>query len=641
MTVSDAVATPELGDQLARLRAEGVLEPADVHVAEAVGRLAGESDAQALLAIALAVRAPRLGHVCLDLARLLEVGVAPEGGDRVEVALPALDAWLDTLRASPAVRGPTEPDRVTPLVLDQHRLYLDRYWRYEQRLVARLRALAEQRPVGRVGPGSGELDAVLGRLFPAEEDAVQRRAAELAATHALTVLTGGPGTGKTTTLVRILATLWLTGDGGHPPRAVLAAPTGKAAARMSEAVRGSVAQLDVPTEVRTALEELPALTVHRLLGYRPDAPTRFRHDATNPLPYDVVVLDEASMASLPLMAKLVDALPEGSRLVLVGDRDQLASVDAGAVLSDICGPGAGAEIVEAAPEGDDASIGDAIVRLTRSHRFGMDSGIGAVARAIRAAGDAARADEVVALLRGERTEPGGPTRYDDITLVAPDEAADGGLPDDLVQEVVAAYAQPVRLAQQGAPPLDILAAFDRVRVLAALRQGPYGVLAIDRAITSGLRAAVPGYVEGERLPVGQLLMVTRNDHRLGLYNGDVGVVVRDDEHPERRRVAFPAPGGEVRRFAPARLPDVESVFAMSIHKSQGSQFDRVVVVLPPRQVPLLTRELVYTAVTRAREHVTMVAHEAVLLDALQRRVQRASGLTARLWEPRGPERSQV
>ncbi len=634
MTVRDAVATRDLGDQLAQLYAQDVLEAADRHVAETVGRLTGEADAPVLLAVALAVRAPRLGHVCLDLARLLEVGVSPEGGERVEVTLPELRAWLDTLRASPAVRGPTEPDRVTPLVLDEHRLYLDRYWRYEQRLVARLRALAEQRPGGRVGPDGGELEEVLGRLFPAEQDAVQRRAAELAATRALTVLTGGPGTGKTTTLVRILATLWSTGEGGHPPRAVLVAPTGKAAARMSEAVRGSVTQVDVPAEVRTALEELPALTVHRLLGYRPDAPTRFRHDATHPLPYDVVVLDEASMASLPLMAKLVDALPDGARLVLVGDRDQLASIDAGAVLSDICGPEPLAGPAEAVEDGELAPIGQAIVRLTRSHRFGVDSGIGAVARAIRGTGDATRADEVVALLRGEWTEPGGPSRYDDIVLVAPDEAADGGLPVDLLEEVVAAYAHPVRLAQRGAPPLDILAAFDRVRVLAALRQGPYGVHAIDRAIASGLGATVPGFADGERLPVGQLLMVTRNDHRLGLYNGDVGVVVRDDDDAKRRRVAFPAPGGEVRRFAPTRLPEVESVFAMSIHKSQGSQFDRVVVVLPPRQVPLVTRELVYTAVTRAREHVTMVAHDTVLVDALQRRVQRASGLTARLWEPR-------
>lgn len=618
-----------LGEQVAMLRAADVLEPADVHVAEAIGRLTGEADEQVLLAVALAVRAPRLGHVCLDLRRLHEVGVSPEGGERVAVSLPALDSWLRALGSSPATRGPTDAAQVTPLVLDEHRLYLDRYWRYEQRLVARLRALAQVRPAA---PEQDRLAEVLDRLFPVAEDAVQRRAAELAATRAFTVLTGGPGTGKTTTLVRILATLWLAGQDGRAPRAVLAAPTGKAAARMSEAVRGSVAQLDVPGDVRTALEELPALTVHRLLGYRPDAPTRFRHDAANPLPYDVVVLDEASMASLPLMAKLTDALPEGARLVLIGDRDQLASVDAGAVLSDICGPESAGTSAEAPPQSASAPIGDAIVRLTRSHRFGADSGIGAVARAIRRLGATeGSSDDVIASLQGEPVEDGGPTRYDDVALVEPGDGADGGLPAAVLDEVVQAYAQPVGLAQQGAPPLEVLAAFDRVRVLAALRHGPEGVIAIDRAIAGGLRRVVPGFEAGERFPVGQLLMVTRNDHRLGLYNGDVGVVVRDDDDPDRRRVAFPATGGEVRRLAPTRLPDVESVFAMSIHKSQGSQFDRVVVVLPRREVPLLTRELVYTGVTRAREHVTVVATPSVLIDALQRRVQRASGLTARLW----------
>ncbi len=656
-TVDDALVTTA---QLSQLRETGVLEAADVHVADAVARLTGAEAPDVLLAVALAVRAPRLGHVCLDLRRLHEVGVATEEGDRAELELPELAGWRATLSASPAVRAPSEVERVAPLVLDGDRLYLDRYWRYEQRLVARLRDLVvaeldDREPLA--------LTMALDRLFPTADDEVQRRAAEVAATRALTVLTGGPGTGKTTTLVRILATLGLTAPAGAPPRAVLAAPTGKAAARMAEAVRGATAALDVPSEVGAALEQLPALTVHRLLGYRPDRPTRFRHDRDHPLPFDVVVLDEASMASLPLMAKLVDALPAGARLLLVGDRDQLASVDAGAVLHDICGPDhdldppvdprAEAPVdpraeasVDPLAEASDApsvevpAVADAIVRLTRFHRFGVDSGIGAVARTIRrldAPEEGRHPGDVLALLRGERTETEVGVGYEDIALRTPGPAADGPLPTALLDQIVDAYAAPVRAAVAGEDPSVVLAGFERLRVLSALRRGPEGVGALDRAIAAGLARVVDGFSTEGRFPIGQLLMVTRNDQRLELYNGDVGVVIRDPADPARRRVAFPAAGGTVRVLSPARLPEVESVFAMSIHKSQGSQFEEVVVVLPRRDVPLLTRELIYTAITRAQQRATVVADESVLTEALRRRVQRASGLTERLWRAT-PER---
>jgi exodeoxyribonuclease V alpha subunit len=610
------------------LRRREVLGDAEVHVTDAIARLTGERDPDVLLAIALAVRAPGHGHVCLELDRVLEVGLAAEGQEPVAVALPELDAWLAALTAGPAVRRAEDEGRVAPCVLDGHRLYLDRYWRYEQRLVAGLERLLETTPDDR------DRDVVrdhLDRLFGPESDdggaALQRRAAEVAASRSLTVLTGGPGTGKTTTVVRLLALLLQTAPAGDPPRLVLAAPTGKAAARMADAIRDEVGGLTTPPEIAAALRAAPTVTLHRLLGWRPGSPTRFRHDAGNPLPYDVVVVDEASMASLPIMAKLVDALADPARLVLVGDREQLVSVDAGAVLSDICGP---------QPGGAEGPASRSIVALTHYYRFGADSGIGAAARAIqRVDGDAG---EVVALLRGERSEHDEAGGYDDVALVDPDPAGELALPAPVRAEVVARYRDAVRAAVDGAPPAEVLAAFERFRVLTALRRGPQGVEAMNRAIERWVAAEVPGYDLHRAAPVGRPLIVTRNDYQVQLFNGDVGVVVRDPDASDRPRVAFPTPDGGIRLLSPSRLPDTEPVFAMSVHRSQGSQFDRVVLVLPTVDSPLLSRELVYTGITRARAAVTVVASEAIVAAALRRTVQRASGLAERLWGPRRPYR---
>lgn len=688
---------------VALLHHHGVLDDADVQVAGALARLTGEGRDEVLDAVALAVRAPRQGHVCLDLRRLHEVGIAPEGEARLEVDLPPLEGWLEALRTSPAVREPGE-GRVSPLVLDRHRLYLDRYWRYEQRLLDGLQRLLLREPAGH--DSSAVADA-LERLFAGDGDDGQRRAASLAARNALTVLTGGPGTGKTTSVARILAVLLATAPAGRDLRIVLAAPTGRAAARLAEALRSSVTALGLDGSVAARLATLPSLTLHRLLGYRPSAPTRFRHDAAWPLPHDVVVVDEASMASLPLMAKLVDALGPDSRLVLVGDKDQLTSVDAGAVLADLCAaatPPAAPSVplvsarsdadprpTDAGPRAPDAgsadhaaavpepwaprlpgldplpassdpdpppapapasstsasppargvpdatvpAIADRVVVLTTFHRFGTDSGIGELARAIQRAGAADDAtggdetawDEVLGLLRGRDA---GSVTDGDIALVPPAAGSGPALAGATLQEVLAAYAEAIGLALGGGDPLEVLAAFEGVRVLTALRRGPDGVDALNRTIEQELVARVPGYRADEPHPVGRPVIVTRNDHRAELFNGDVGVVVRHPDDPARRRVAFPAPGGGVRLVAPARMPDAEPVFALSVHRAQGSQYGRVVLVLPRVDSPLLTRELVYTGVTRAREHVTVLADERLLVAALRRRAQRASGLAERL-----------
>jgi exodeoxyribonuclease V alpha subunit len=610
------------------LRGPGVLDAAEVHVADAICRLTGEDRGEVRLAVALAVRAPRLGHVCLDLDRLAEHGLDLEADPAVDVPLPEPIAWRAALESSPAVRvaddargtgeeqdtaaeqdtGPT-----APLVLDGGRLYLDRYWRYEDRLASRLRRLAARTVDDR---GQAEVTAALDRLFPAGDDDpdLQRRAAEVAATRALTVLSGGPGTGKTTTVVRLLATLLETGP-TTPPRVALAAPTGKAAARMGEAVTEALAApwLALEPTTRAALHDVPAMTLHRLLGFRPDTPTRFRHHAGRPLPYDVVVVDEASMVSLPMAAKLVDALRDGARLVLVGDRDQLASVEAGAVLGELCSPAAARGALEGC-----------VVQLTRFHRFGPDSGIGAVARAVQRIDDDAR--EVLDLLEGRRTETGRGPAYDDVALLDP--VPEQPLPPDVDREVVDAYRTVVETASRGEDPVRVLATLERQRVLCALRAGPQGVGAVNAHLEQALAAY--GYQVDERFPVGRPVMVTQNDYAVRLFNGDVGVVVPDPQDAAKRVVAFPATDGGVRLLAPGRLPPHETVWAMSVHKSQGSQFDRVVVLLPDQPSPILSRELVYTGVTRAREHATVVARRDLLAAALVRSLPRASGLGHRL-----------
>ena len=636
---------------LRRLEASGVLTPVDLRVAEAICRLSDEVNPDVRLAIALAARAPRHGHVCIELDRAAERVELRLAGDDEPVeeplAWPDPEAWRDALAASPAVRAPGD-ERIAALVLDGSRLYLDRHWNYERRLEARLPQMAA---TTRDDTDPADVESWLDRLF-GEADATeidrQRLAAALASARSLTVVSGGPGTGKTTTIVKILALLLATvqrSDGAGPLRIALAAPTGKAAARMQEAIRGAVEKLPVDEETRSTLESMTAGTLHRLLGWRRDNSTRFRHDAENPLPYDVVVVDEASMVSLAVMSKLVDAVPAEGRLLLVGDRNQLVSVEAGAVLGDLCGGLSqdlgrtlrlsssvvddlavryGAPLTGEAEIVDEAGIWDSIVQLERFYRFGTDSGIGNVARAIQRVED--DPTEVIELLRSGG--PGALSGSPDLAFV---EEASSTIPGVVRERIVDGYRSYVEAVTSGGDPGEILAKLDEFRVLAAVRRGPRGVELLNSAIEGWLEQEVPDFSPTGEWYVGRPVMVTQNDYGVELFNGDVGVVVEDPHDPTERMVAFPAVGGEVRLVGPARLPPHETVFAMTVHKSQGSQFDRVVVVLPTQDSPILTRELIYTGVTRAKEHVMVVGEEGLLRSALVRPVQRASGLAERLW----------
>ncbi len=539
----------------------GVVSAADVHVAQRLSALAGEADESVRVAVALAVRAPRLGHVHVDLATVRDTATV-DSDEPVDLsALPwPGDGWVDRVAASPLLAG--------PLHLEESRLYLDRYWREERRVADDLNALAAHAP----RYDAARLDAGLARLFP--HGGRQCEAAAAAVRRGLAVIAGGPGTGKTTTVARIAALLY---DQDAAPLIALAAPTGKAAARLEEAVHAEAHALEVAPAVRDQLLSLHASTLHRLLGWRPDSHSRFRHNRGQRLPHDVVIVDETSMVSLWQMARLVEAIRPDARLVLVGDPGQLASIEAGAVLGDI---------VAGAP---------GIVELEEVHRYG--GGIAELAEAIRA-GDA---DAAVAALQANP---------DDVTwLPDADEAA--------LRAPLLAAARAVRAAARAgdaAAALDQLRAF---RLLCPHRRGPHGVAGWTERIEAWLDTGPdPWYA-------GRPLLVTENDYELRLYNGDTGVVAAAED----RLVAAFERG---LRFSPTRLSAVDTAYALTIHKSQGSQFGTAAVLLPEPDARILTRELLYTAVTRAQERLILAGSEASIRAAIARPIARASGLRDRL-----------
>ncbi|MBO3094017.1 exodeoxyribonuclease V subunit alpha [Cellulomonas dongxiuzhuiae] len=603
---------------LATFAAAGVLTSADVRVAERLGELTGEDDATVHLAAALAVRAVRSGSVCVDLADAptLAAEGSPDDPDAplpdVPLPWPDLDAWTAAVRRSALVADGVDGPADRPVRWVDGRVYLDRYWRDEQVV----RRDVDARLASLLDVDDDALRTAVHARFDRAQDARQRLAAATAALSRLTVLTGGPGTGKTTTVARLVAVL--RDVAGPDLRVALAAPTGKAAARLQEAVNAELERMVERSGAAAA--PLTASTIHRLLGWRPSS-TRFAHDRTHRLPHDVVVLDEASMVSLPLLARVLDALRPDARLVLVGDPDQLASVEVGAVLGDLVarpvrpGPLPGrlatvlpADVPDAAADTRDAAaLHGGVVRLVVAHRFGHE--LGALADAVRR-GDA---DAALDLLRAggahaSLVEPAGDVPQDDeVPGLRLDVGATGAR--------IAASAR----AGDAAGALEALGTH---RLLLAHRRGPAGVARWASLAQRWVEQA-SGELHPGPWPVGRPLLVTTNDRTTGLSNGDTGVVVADGEGGVV--AAFGEPRAP-RLVRPHRLPAVETVHAMTVHRAQGSQFALVTVVLPPASSPLLTRELLYTAITRAREHVRVVGSADAVRAAVERPVRRASGL---------------
>ena len=601
------------------LRQEG-FSSLDGHFARFVMRLAGRQAHPALgLAAALVSRQTAEGHVCLDLAEIAGRSLpgAEAAGPGLDPPCPRLEEWLSVLPASGVVG---EPGAVAPLVLDGTRLYLHRYWEDEQEVAAGLLGLSEAPPEP---PDWSRLKEGLSRLFPPAQGGEldwQGVAAAVALLKKLCIVTGGPGTGKTHTVVKIMALLQ---ESAAPYflRLEFAAPTGKAAGRLQEAVRQAKQRVPLSSEVLAHIPE-QAKTIHRLLGRRQGA-TSFRYNRNNPLPLDVLIVDEASMIDLALMARLLAALPAEARLILLGDKDQLASVEAGAILGDLCqGQTAGyfsAEMagclgrldlpgVPLAP-GKPSPLTDRLVQLEQSYRFGSASGIGRLARAVNA-GDT---DRALACLKDEA--------FPDVGWRIPDNDAVA-----LAARVVEGY----RSYLEAPDPVAAFAVFVNFRLLTALRQGRSGAAGLNQWAERQLAQAgliVPA--RGEQWYRGRPVMVTRNHYQLGVYNGDIGLTWPDEEG--RLRVFFPAPDGSLRSIAPARLPEHETAYALTVHKSQGSEFDEVLLLLPEQDSPVLTRELLYTAVTRARSRFELWGTESVFRAAVAAQVRRGSGLRDLLW----------
>ena len=615
-------------------QARGGFTELDRHFADFMTQLAGTSEPELWIAAALVSYLTQKGHVCLELSRyagrpLPSGPVAPSTGEN----FPELDCWLNLLRQS-AVVG--QPGEYRPLILDAaNRLYLYRYWRYEQRLVEFLKDRVSC-PVQIRQPET--LKRGLERLFPGRDSEPdwQMIAALVSVLCRFAVITGGPGTGKTSTVVKILVLL-LEQAGSGRYRIALAAPTGKAASRLKETVKLAKRTLDCSQEILSLLPG-EASTLHRLLGTLPDS-TKFRHHRGNALPYDAVVVDEASMVDLPLMAKLVDALKKESRLILLGDKDQLASVEPGAVFGDICRGSKGnsfspvfrttiqsvlgKELPEKSQPASPGELQDSIVLLKKSYRFGEGSGIGILSQIV----NEGKVEEAIRVLKEGH--------YVDLVYreMGPHALWESDL-DGRVLETCAAYLREEDIEKT-------FDAFSRFRILCALREGVSGVEALNQLLETLLfrkgiiRRRGPWYR-------GRPILITQNDYRLKVFNGDIGIVFPNElvgsSSDQSFWVYLPVEGGTFRRIPPLRLPGHETAYAMTVHKSQGSEFDRVLLILPPYPSEVLTRELVYTGITRARMHLEIWGNDEVLKWALSRCIERNSGLRDSLWPtPKDPD----
>ena len=613
--------------ELKALHTVGILRDLDLYLVETLlrqcqgGGLSGPLAAP--LALALASRTIGWGHVCLDMSAVTPEWMARlhPGRESGALPLPAGIAEACRMMADPVLRSECflacgavvgTPRSGAPFVLDGNRLYLRRYWDYEQQVASKLVELARSEMAEHLPPDIEE------RLGPPLK-ANQKQAVLKALTRRLTVITGGPGTGKTYTAALILSLLTQgKRSGGGRLRIRMAAPTGKAAAKMDESLRDAIKQ-------NPGLQVEPACTLERLLGFMEGTPY-FRFNASHPLPADVVLVDEASMIDLAKMAKLLEALSPTTRLVLLGDRHQLASVQPGSVLAEIC---------------ESEVIAPCIAHLTESVRFGPGSPVGRLSAAVNEADTAEQAVGAWALVRTFSDAP-----------LSPNSVRQYSLPDALVkpsgdsdrwfaQCILAGYRE--FLAAD--TPEQAFEALSGFRVLCALRSGPLGVVRVNRAIEDilSLRTVRPQLVPPELWPQRKLnpgndwyshrvVMVTRNDYSLPLFNGDVGVVLPDPECPGEWGVFFerpvaPAAGESRYRNVPRRLlPEHETAFAMTIHKAQGSEFGHVLILLPHLDHPVLTRELLYTAITRTQGPLELGCHESIFKQTVMRKTRRTSGL---------------
>lgn len=575
--------------------------------------VAGEQPA-VMLAAAILSRDAGEGHVCLPLSRLVCDDKTPPALQSCFALLGDGVDWQRVLLSSSAVSDGSTP---APLILTSGRLYLNRLWRYELTVARYFSEANAPLPCD-----EALLRQTLDGLFTSQEPIDwQKVAAAVALTRRISVISGGPGTGKTTTVAKLLAAL-IQLSGEQKCRIRLAAPTGKAAARLTESLGGALQKLPL-TQEQLALFPNEASTLHRLLGAQPGS-QRLRYHAGNPLHLDVLVVDEASMIDLTMMSRLIEALPAHARVIFLGDRDQLASVEAGAVLGDICTYASLgytteraqelARLTGCALEGNDnplaGALRDSLCLLQKSYRFGSHSGIGQLAAAVN---------------RGDRnaTRSVFSGEFEDIEKKS---LQNGEEYQAMLDEALQGYQLFLASVQQQRPPEQVIAAFGEYQLLCALREGPFGVAGLNERLEQVLaQKRKITRLPHSRWYEGRPVMISRNDSALGLFNGDIGIAL---DRGQGLRVWFLMPDGSVKSVQPSRLPEHETAWAMTVHKSQGSEFNHAALILPSQLSPVVTRELIYTAITRARKRLSLYTDERVLVQAIATRTERRSGLSA-------------
>ncbi|MGF6102803.1 exodeoxyribonuclease V subunit alpha [Enterobacter sp. A4] len=575
--------------------------------------VAGEEPA-VMLAAAILSKDAGEGHVCLPLSRLAVDEKMPPALQACFALLGETVDWEAILLSSAAVSG---TDTGTPMILIGERLYLNRLWRNELTVARFFSETNAPLPCD-----EAQLRHVLDTLFTSDDETDwQKVAAAVALTRRISVISGGPGTGKTTTVAKLLAAL-IQLSGEQKCRIRLAAPTGKAAARLTESLGGALQKLPLSGE-RLALFPNEASTLHRLLGAQPGS-QRLRYHAGNPLHLDVLVVDEASMIDLTMMSRLIDALPPHARVIFLGDRDQLASVEAGAVLGDICTYASLGYTAERAEElarltgcslaSENHSLAgalrDSLCLLQKSYRFGSSSGIGQLAAAVN------RGDRhtTCAVFDGTFTD------------IEKKSLQSGEEYQAMLDDALLGYQHFLTGVQQQSTPEQVIAAFGEYQLLCALREGPFGVSGLNDRLEQLLAQKRKIYrTPHSRWYEGRPVMISRNDSALGLFNGDIGIAL---DRGQGLRVWFQMPDGSVKSFQPSRLPEHETAWAMTVHKSQGSEFNHAALILPTQLSPVITRELIYTAITRARQRLSLYTDERVLVQAIAARTERRSGLSA-------------
>jgi len=610
---------------LTSLYNSGLFSETDIHFAGFILGLSKSKNNAVTLGAALVSSAAGKGDVCINLARAFDTIQSDKQADDCRIPCTDYQEWIERLRASDVVGSPGE---FKPMILDVgKRLYLYRHWEYETKLFESIR----QRSSGiSSGIDKSLLADSLTRLFPdhgSKDPDLQKIALLSVLIHNFCVISGGPGTGKTTAVTRIIATLLEQAD-KTAPRILLAAPTGKAASRLTESIKKNVKTIHCSECIKNSIPT-DASTIHRLLKPIPGSPY-FKYNAENLLPADLVIIDEVSMADVALMSKLFQAIPLDAKIILLGDKDQLASVEAGSVLGDICGSDAidafSIDFCKKIEELTDRKfpilttdalkrkgLSDNVVVLTKNYRFVENSGIEKLSRAVKSG----NAPKALALLGDpECPEIGWESNF-----------LQEGIKKLLHDEILNAYKGCFAVDH----PREALAYLNRFQILCAVNTGRWGVFEINRFAEQVLEQEhlIPG---GQKWYKGMPIMITRNNYDLDLYNGDTGIIMPDPGSKQKDLYAFfPDGTGGLKQISPYRLPDHEKTYAITIHKSQGSEFERTFILLPDRDYPLLTRELIYTGLTRASETVKIAGNETVFSKAIHRKTERISGLREMLW----------